>query len=395
MEYLYNSILDYYSINLEKVNNLQQINKENQKENFYHIHLKYYRPLKLYYLSPPNEYINNLEILKQNKEDIFSKGKILTFTKGDFSFDAIVLEYEEYYYYYYDKNDDYYYEYIEYYCYILPIKKNYRKANILNGYYKVIERTGDLTYIRMKDALNEFKINDCCLHYLKTLIIGQNLDIEEKNLNYLFNFDRYYRNNLKQFISISRNQTLLINNIFKYELNTIELTSNTDKKIICFIVNEIFRKRKNKKDKILICTPSNIAADKIALDLMEMNYFINSMNLLRIYAKNQENVKRNENLKQITFHILKKNKKQKKLIKNSDIIISTCVNSYCDELINCKFPFVIIADANNASESESLIPITLKAKHLTFISYNDDNGINEINMYKRMKNLYHNSHIKL
>ncbi len=114
-----------------------------------------------------------------------------------------------------------------------------------------------------------------------------------------------------------------------------------------------------------------------------------------------------KHLKQISFHILKRGISdyfQKKLIKNSDIIISTCVNSYCDELINWNFPFVIIADANNSNENESLIPITLKAKYLMFISYNnndnnnennnsnENNNNNEINMYKRMKNLYQNSH---
>ena len=73
------------------------------------------------------------------------------------------------------------------------------------------------------------------------------------------------------------------------------------------------------------------------------------------------------------------------------------------------FPFVIIADANNSNENESLIPITLKAKYLTFISYSDNNNDNnnnnennnvnenhqENNMYKRMKSLYPNSHFNI
>ena len=394
--YSYQSIQQYYSINSEKIFNLQQLNTDNHNDNIFEIYLDYYYPLRRYYLEPPESYISNLEELKQNKEDIFSKGKILTFSyNNNFSFDAIV----EYFEIFIDEEENYCY-----YCYIQPIKEKYRRSNNLCGYYNVKERTGDLTYIRMKEALDEFKDNECCSQYLKSLIIGNNINNQIKNLNRLFNFRRKYRKKINNYGNLTQNQILNIDKLFKYELNTIELNDN---KIMCFIINAIFQRRRRKKDKILICTSSNAAADQIALDLMEMNYYTNSMNLLRIYAKNQEIIKRNETLKQISFHILKRGISdyfQKKLIKNSDIIISTCVNSYCDELINWNFPFVIIADANNSNENESLIPITLKAKYLMFISYNnndnnnennnsnENNNNNEINMYKRMKNLYQNSH---
>ena len=399
--YSYESIEQYYSINFEKINDLQQSNEENHNDNSFSIYLDYYIDYyyQSYYLEPPRNYILNLEHLKQNKEDIFSKGKILTFSNNNntFSFDAIVKDFEIFI----DRNGNYFY-----YCYIQPIKKKYRKTNYLRGNYNVIERSGDLTYIRMKDALKEFYDNNgCCSQNLHSLIIGNNINNRRRYLNHLFNFRKQFKN----FGNLSRNQILKINNLFKYELNTIELNN---KKNICFIINAIFQRRRRKSDKILICTSSNVAADQIALDLMQMNYYTNSMNLLRVYAKNQEIIKRNENLKQISFHILKMGKNehfQKNLIKKSDIIISTCVNSYCDELINLDFPFVIIADANNSNENESLIPITLKAKHLTFISYSDNNNDNnnnnennnvnenhqENNMYKRMKSLYPNSHFNI
>ena len=86
--------------------------------------------------------------------------------------------------------------------------------------------------------------------------------------------------------------------------------------------------------------------------------------------------------------------KRRWIVNKSNIIIITCVNSYNDDLINFKFPFVIIIDANNSNENENLIPITLNAKHVLFISYDGtDNG--EINLYKRMKNLYLNNHLEI
>ena len=92
--YSYESIEQYYSINFEKINNLQQSNEENHNDNSFKINLKYYN--SSYYLEPPKNYINNLQSLKQNKKDIFSKGKILTFSNNNntFSFDAIVKDFE-------------------------------------------------------------------------------------------------------------------------------------------------------------------------------------------------------------------------------------------------------------------------------------------------------------
>lgn len=401
-KYKYNSKAEYISINKNKVSALQKLHQKNQNTNNYSIHLKYYDPYMRYYLIPPKNYMSQLDQLKNNKEDIFSKGKILTFTSNNqnFYFDAVVESFGE------EENI--------YYCYIVPIKKKYRyryrntkkyKSIDLVGNYEVKERSGDLTYIRMKDALDEFSQGYSISQNLENLILGKYDNIQQQNLNYLFNFERYYITKLYNFGYLTKNKIQKIENIFSYELNTIELSEKTNKKIISFIINAILQRRKHKKDKILICTSSNISVDKIALDLMEMNYYTNTMNLLRVYAKNQELIKRDKNLDQITYHKLikeeiedenysKRRNKGDWLIKNSDIIISTCVNSYTDELINYAFPFVIIADADNASENESLIPITLKAQHVTFISYNNNNN-NGINMYKRMKELYKESHIIL
>ena len=82
------------------------------------------------------------------------------------------------------------------------------------------------------------------------------------------------------------------------------------------------------------------------------------------------------------------------MIEENDIIISTCVNSFCDEIINDDFPFVIIVDADNSNENENLIPITLNAKHVLLIAY-EDSGTDNMNLYKRMKYVYPENYIYL
>ena len=155
-------------------------------------------------------------------------------------------------------------------------------------------------------------------------------------------------------------------------------------------------------DKILICSSSNTSADDIALELLNFKHFIKQLNILRIYAKNQEIIKRNQALDDISYHKLKIREENRRnnfggrnlLLEKNDIIISTCVNSYCDEIINYEFPFVIIVDADNSNENENLIPLTLKSKHVILISY-DWNQSDQYNLYQRMKYIYPQNHIDL
>ena len=49
-------------------------------------------------------------------------------------------------------------------------------------------------------------------------------------------------------------------------------------------------------DKILICSSSNSVVDSISLELLNLQERVNDFQLLRIYAKNQEIIKRSRNL---------------------------------------------------------------------------------------------------
>ena len=197
-------------------------------------------------------------------------------------------------------------------------------------------------------------------------------------------------------------QKRLIDKIFHNEMNTILIRANTNHKIISFIIHAIYQMRKNFNDKILICSSSNNSADTIALELLQMKQFVKGFNLLRIYAKNQEIIKRNKSLDEISYHqlLLKEENRnnfigrRNLLVEKNDIIISTFVNSYCDEIINYEFPFIIIINANDSNENENLIPITLHANHVVLISY-EENDSGDVNLYKRMKYLYPGNHIEL
>ena len=236
---------------------------------------------------------------------------------------------------------------------------------------------------------------------MEEYILGYNINLR-RNFNHIFNYRRSYPLNIKNYFRINTYQLNKIDRIFHKEMNTIKISSRTPKSIIGFIIYAIYQMRKSIYDKILVCSSSNSSTDSIALELLKLKENVKNLNLLRIYAKNQELIKRHKSLDEISYHkLIKKDYDRNnifggrnKLVEDNDIIISTCVNSYCDEIINYDFPFVIIVDANNSNENENLIPITLQAKHIVLIA-NEESDSGDDNLYKRMKYLYPENHIEL
>ena len=365
------------------------------KVDYYEYYDEYYDEYRgIYYLIIPQEYLNDIDKLIKEKNDIFSRGKILRFSgENNFQFDAVVESTEK------DPDN----ENIVY-SYLIPIKLKYRLySEKLIDEFQVEERNGDLTYERMLEAINEFIEGNCCSKNIEKYILGNSVINGYKEFPKIFNYKRYYFNNIYNFAKFTKYQEQEIYKIFYQEMSTINL-KNRDNRILCLIIYSIYQCRKNIGDKILICSSSNSVADSISLDLLRMKEHIKKLNIIRIYAKNQEIIKRNKRLNKISLHRLIKKKYKRKfndrrekkewIIKQNDIVISTCVNSYNDDIINFEFPFVIIIDANNSSENEDLIPITLNAKHVLLVSYDgSDNG--EINMYKRMKYLYPKNHCEI
>ena len=385
----------YCSYNQRIIQKERETHKLEKEDIYYTVNVQYFKPYRMYYLIIPREYLNNIDTLRQNKNDIFAKGKILTFTyyrnrRRPFKFDAVIDSQEE----------DPYRKGIVY-VNLVPIKERYRYrlARELLGIFKVKERNGDLTFDRMENALDEFEEGDCCSKNIELYILGKG-NIRRKNMKKLFNFRRFFRTRIQGYYSLSQYQKNKIKTIFNKEMTTISIHSEINMRLISLIIYAIYQKRNYKEDKILICSSSNSSADDIALELLNFKKYIKKLDILRIYAKNQELVERNAALDDISYHKLKIKEENRGnnfggrnlLVEKNDIIISTCVNSYCDEIINYYFPFVIIVDADNSNENENLIPLTLNSQHVVLISY-DWSQSDQDNLYQRMKHIYPENHI--
>ena len=235
-KYKYSSKKEYSEINKNIVSKKQEEHEKKKDIIYYTINVNYYEEYEMYYLDIPKSYLSQITQLRQRKEDIFAKGKILTFTSTDnkdFYFDAVI-----------DSTEDIY-------AYLVPIKEKYRYSDDLEGKYIVNERIGDLTYIRLKDAIEEFIEGNCCSKNIENFILGKNVNYNSSHntLKSIINYNKHYSTDIRNFSRLTYNQSVQLDKIFYNEMNTIKLNANSDNRIICLIIYAIYQTRKKIKIK--------------------------------------------------------------------------------------------------------------------------------------------------
>lgn len=148
----------------------------------------------------------------------------------------------------------------------------------------------------------------------------------------------------------------------------------------------------NPNKKILVCAPSNVATDHLTLKLSQLG-----LNVVRLMARSREDVdstvkdytidklikdkagsnflklfKKKEELGELNHAdgkiFEKEYKKYKnKVLKSADIICCTCVGAGDFSLSSFDFHAVLIDESTQASEPESLIPITTGVKQVILV----------------------------
>jgi len=298
------------------------------------------------------------------------------------------------------------------YVWIMPINKHIKSLRGHQGKYKIKEEMCSIPFTRMMEALDLFvsdesenQYDGAVAPYLTKRILGQyqyieNNDdfesnkysskpsIEEKALKRLFVEKPKIVTNLENYQELNYNQIVAIESVFHRVLNLIQGPPGTGKTfLLSYIVYNIFKLRKNKKNKILLCSPSNSATDNIALSLLKLNTAIGGeMKICRVYSKSREFIDIPDDLFYNSLHgmlmdsfevdnayDLYENKKEdiqeeiNYIINDMDIVIATCSTTWDERIKSFDFPFVIIDEVTQCCEIEALIPIVHGCKHLTLI----------------------------
>ena len=254
---------------------------------------------------------------------------------------------------------------------ILPVREELFeniKSNL--GKYYIKENFCEIPYIRMLTGLEDFTNNKSIKNiknnnYTSNLIFSQILGIgeceqlknlEENELKEIFNENELITN-LQNYGELNTSQKKCLSKIFSHSLNMIQGPPGTGKTFLAsFIIYNIFKKSKNISDRILVCAPSNSAADNLAEYLVNLKNSLNvnnseekeKMKIVRVYPKTKEPFENNI-LKEISLHnklkiVTNKYKKKKleekykknkynsfsipqQIINNKESIINTHINN--------------------------------------------------------------------
>jgi len=263
-----------------------------------------------------------------------------------------------------------------------------------NGNYLIKEKESVSNYGRIMDGLDEFnqKKSNLFNKNIQLLILGKEgkEDKKEKEEKDHFSNENEYidksdiptKLNIHEFENVKLNpsQEAAIKNCFKNKFTIIKGPPGTGKSTVLSILAYHLIKLKKKKDKILICAPSNRAVDNISLLLQK----IKSIKFVRVLSLSKEIIEDidltnslNEliqNCVEIDDKSGKKNKKlkdlmnkrkqfgalkgddlteynkliseyEKKILDSCDIVLSTINNSADSRIKNYEFPIVIMDEA--------------------------------------------------
>ena len=223
--------------------------------------------------------------------------------------------------------------------FIKPLDKNPSIIRKNLGLYYMSENYCEIPYYRMLKGLDcFFTDNSYCEKNTSNLIHDQILgtveqddikELDELEMKNIFN-DNELITKIDNYGKLNKRQKKCMRRVFDHSLNMIQGPPGTGKTLLAsFIIYNIFKKRKNDQDKILVCAPSNSAADNLAMSLLKIIKAIEKnendnkgsqnnikdsiksesnnnkrMKILRVYPKISEllNIINNNELMEISLH---------------------------------------------------------------------------------------------
>lgn len=244
------------------------------------------------------------------------------------------------------------------------------------------------SFKRMLDGLYTFANDkESVSSFLYHKILGH--EIEEKKINISINKELVVRG-LPE-LNYSQNQA--IKKALQSSLFLIQGPPGTGKTVTSAAI--VHHLAKANIGKVLVCAPSNIAADQLSDKINKTG-----VNVVRVCAKSREAISTNiefltlhnrikglnnkdsrklndlikqreeaGELSQDNYELYKKlkNKAENEVMNTAEVVVTTCITALDKRLKDYRFPFVLIDEATQACESECLLPLLKGAKHAILV----------------------------
>lgn len=240
------------------------------------------------------------------------------------------------------------------------------------------------SYDRMQDALKKFAVDKKSISgYLYYKILGhQVVDVH-------FDVPMPKELSLPGYTKLNSSQSKAVEHVLQRPLSLIQGPPGTGKTVTSASI--VYHLSKIRKDRILVCAPSNIAVDHLAAKLRDLG-----LKVVRLTAKSREDVessvsnlalhnlvargakgelKKLLKLKEEAGELSAKDTKrfidlvrrtERDILEQADVVCCTCVGAG-DRRLEMKFRTVLIDESTQASEPECLIPIVKGAKQVILV----------------------------
>eukprot|EP01133_Synstelium_polycarpum_P007457 gene7457-8723_t len=260
-----------------------------------------------------------------------------------------------------------------------------------NGKFKVDMVWRSTSFDRMHAALKAFAVStDSISSHLYHSLLGHERKPTKTAVPMPTSF---MLNNLPP---LNNSQITAAIKVLKSPLSLIQGPPGTGKTVVsAFIVHHLVKSAIKGKEKVLVCAPSNVAIDQLTGKLHSLG-----LKVVRLCSKLREEVASpvehltlHHQVWQLDSHAKGELKKFKQLkddvgelnttdekryfslkraaentiLKEADVICTTCVGAGDPRLSHFSFPYVLIDESTQASEPECLIPFMLGAKQVVLV----------------------------
>lgn len=244
------------------------------------------------------------------------------------------------------------------------------------------------SFDRMNAALRLFAVDDTSVSgYLFHRILGH--DVVSQDLKPIIP-ERLSAPNLPD---LNESQKIAVRSVLESPLSLIQGPPGTGKTVTSATI--VYHLTKQKKGKILVCAPSNIAVDQLsekiahtglkvvrvvaksrealssAVDHLSLHYQVRHVDDREDSELNKLMKLRDEagELNDRDDHRLRSLRKatERELLDAADVICTTCTTAGDPRLSSLRFRCVLIDEATQAAEPEALIPIVHGCKQLVFV----------------------------
>lgn len=242
------------------------------------------------------------------------------------------------------------------------------------------------SFDRMQAAMKTFALDENSVsNYIYHKLLGHELESQVIRTQMP---KKFTANNLPD---LNHSQIFAVKSVLQKPLSLIQGPPGTGKTVTSATI--VYHLVKLSGEQVLVCAPSNVAVDQLTEKIHRTG-----LKVVRVCAKSREaldssvnfltlheQVNNNDSNTELQKLIMLKNEQnelsssdekkfrslkrtaERQILKNADVILSTCVGAGDPRLCNMSFRTVLIDEATQATEPECLIPLVLGCRQAVLV----------------------------